>query len=210
MARVINGLISGRVGEHVYWIKDGKQFLRKAPENVVRESESLDASRGAFGLTATFLAQFRSLLMRTWTSCRGAGNARFQAAFSYVRKNVVRVNEQGAYIQYDRLLISRGTLSPAPSAELERTEDTAILRWTTLAAWTVRCSPDDRLNLLLINEDKAHHMLFENLAIRADLHVQVSLPEAFRQDRMHVYMFFSDIKGRNVSDSVYLLSKPQV
>ncbi|MGV3706068.1 MAG: DUF6266 family protein [Arcticibacter sp.] len=209
MARVINGLISGRVGEHVYWTRDGKQFIRKAPEVVLRQSESLDASRGAFGLTATFLTQFRSLLMRTWTSSRASGNARYQAAFSYVRKNVVRVDEQRAHIQYDRLLISRGTLSPAPSVELEITGDTAIVRWTMSAIYTVDCSPDDRLNLLLINEDKAHHMLFESLALRDGLHVQVSLPEAFRQDRIHGYVFFSDLKGRNVSDSVYLLPKPQ-
>lgn len=204
MARVINGLISGKVGDMVYYIVDGVQFARKAPGEREKSTAPQVYNNNAFGLTSSFLAPYRSLLERTWTGVSDSRSKRYHAAFSFVRKNVIEGGEFSPSIRYDRLLVSKGVLDPALSFELTFKQNIALLTWLMQADCSVNCSPDDKVTFLLINQDKTHYMLYEHASKRADLRLQITVPEAFKSDIMHGYMFFTDFMGRNVSDSSYL------
>lgn len=195
MGTLQNGLMggfSGKVGPVVGATWRNKNIIRSAPQLSSKpRSQAQLSNQSNFGLVSTFLAKYRSFI-NAYFIPDADGKAAYGSAMSYHRKHAT-IQENGLYyMNYPKVLISKGTLpgvlgitlTPLPNDDIQLTwEDNSE---QTLAA------PTDLLTVATYAPALHTFYFFEACAERQDTTVNLTIPAGFTEQPLQLWATFTD------------------
>ena len=168
-------------------------YVRSLPVNAKDpKTKKQVKQRGKFTVTMEFIEK----------EATGRSTA-FNAAMSYNMKNAVKMQDQETVLDYPRVLVARGPVTPARDIHAEIIEGELQVRWNPDIE--KNASPGDMAMIVVYNPAKQQSVYDLNLAKRADATAIFSLPTDWEGDTIHAYLAFKTPDGANVSDSIYIL-----
>jgi len=200
----IDCLLSGTLGDKVYFVRNGIQFTRSKPVHNLkpRTAAQLD-QRARFTVILKFL-QPLTIFLRVGFRNDKSTMSPFNAAMSYNFKNALT----GAYpeyaIDYSKVLVSQGNLPGAlyPAAvsvgggKIEFTWDDNSAEIDAMA--------NDKAVLVVYNPGKqeAEFLLSDNTRIGGNQ--IITLPTEFTGDTVHCYIAFQKTNQKAISNSLHI------
>jgi len=133
----------------------------------------------------------------------GVGRNTFGAAVKYNFSSLVAGIAPTYYIDYSKLVYSRGSLAGPHHAAIERHNDEVQLSWLPDVE-TQYNQYSDEASFVIYCPDKEMILKFRNRTTRVALGAVLSLPTGLEQADLYAWMSFSSADGKVVSDSVYL------
>ena len=194
-------LLSGTLGDKVYYVRKGIQYTRSRPVSVSKpKSEAQLDQRAKFTTILKFLQPLTGFL-RVGFKTEHATMSPFNAAMSYNFKNALT----GAYPDYDidytKTRVSQGNLPGAlnPAASL-------ISAGKIKFTWDVNrnAMADDRVLLVVYNLAQQQVSTIEGGNTRMQGSQTITLPTDFSGDEVHCYMAFQNAGQSVVSDSQFI------
>jgi len=198
MAKFISttfGSISGKHGTAVaVTTKDGKTYLRlhRVPTNP--NSEKQQIQRAKFGFSNKVLNPFNSLFRETFGFSKGANMGR-----SYAFRNAIVGEFPEFSLDYEKLKFSFGNVNQALNISIDVTDTTAELNWDFVEA--VNSKADDSLNLIFFNEETQLSLHCKDVAMRAELHTEYQLPDAWKDSAVYCWVYFRSQSSSGFSSS---------
>ena len=204
MAIIRNNRVYGVVGDVVYYTdRSGNQRTRKRPVIKVSPTDKQMGTRLKFRLGVHFLNPIRALINTSWHVDLSRGVLPYDNALG----RLIRQSIEGEYpdlkINYQVVQISDGKMDGPLRLSFNMEGDEAVLAWEILPWFCRASSPDDILQIMLVNEAKKSMMVFEKKALRGDLSLRIALPETFGNDELHGFFFFVNHNGKDASATSY-------
>ena len=200
----IFGLVSGRVGNFVYSIKNGKQYVQAIPEHT-----SKPKTQGQLEQTAKFKTIINFLkpltpFLRVGFYKKKSILSPSNAAMSYNYKNALAGSYPDYYIDYSKVLVSQGPLPGALNPEVRLTPEGEIeFTWENNSIANEAMS-DDKVLLVAYNSDKQEVVSIMGGNLRSDGSQVVTLPSTFAGDEVQCHIAFQNTHKLIVSDSEYI------
>jgi len=160
-----------------------------------------------FGLVTAFFSRMSKV-----TSTRYVSKGNLGGLNAAVRDNIDNVIT-GAYpnyqLDYTKIQVTKGngdvvggsnpSLTVLPQAQV-------TVNWTmqTRQGLPLDADPKDLVTLALYNVTKKKTMVFFDTAERSELTVTCDLPFSFVGDQCHIYLYFTSVDGKNISDSEHV------
>jgi len=205
------GQFSGKIGPLVVFKWRGILAARKTPtkSNKPPTEDQLDQQQ-KFGKVSAFLSMFADAIAIGWASTRLKVTP-VNEAVSYHMEKAVGGQYPKYHIQYENVLVSRGRgiidggFRPVAVAGNDLSVE---ISWDTCSTTQRITQPTDRLTVIFLDENLRPGMVrpihYEQIAMREDLKVSVTLPEMCKDHPLHVYMFFTSENNKLASKSEYL------
>ncbi len=195
----INDGLSGKVGNVVIYQMYGKSYMRSMPGKYNdKKSEAQLAQRQKMQLINAFLGPFKDVLRITFKN-EAVGRSPYMAAKSFNMLNAIAGEYPEQYIDYSKALVSMGSVSLPPEANIERTNDGLLFSWKNNG------------------ESKSSDTLFVVANIRGQNATYYKQTEAQRRDESYlwkldcavsekydIWLVFRDYKERDFSNSMWL------
>jgi len=206
MGRIKKGVLggfSGQVGTVVGASWKGISYMRSLPLSI-RNPRTLAqrSQRSKFALTLRLLQPINALLRSGW-KLYARGQSPFNSAMSFMLANAIR----GAYPDYSidpaKVLVSRGSLTPAAGALAVAVDNNIEFSWDDNSGVNAAKQTDKAL-IAIINADKNQAITDDAGAERMSKTQTVSLPSNWSGDEVQVYLGFISEDGKEVANSVYL------
>ena len=201
MARIKNGLISGKIGDMVGYQVKGQQFMRKLPKRDAEPTEGELLSQHMLRLVTQWV---RPVLPFIRIGFRGYHERfeGFNAAVSVVRLEALQKDGYASWIDPSKARVSHGSLPLSQNLQAQL-QPGGLVEFTWDRSGTPKCSPRDRVMLLAYNVELqfALPQTFGN--IRHSGHDSLQLPPA-KPGKYHLYAAFLAEDLSRQSDSVYL------
>ncbi|RXF69369.1 DUF6266 family protein [Arcticibacter tournemirensis] len=205
MATIYNGIISGKIGDKIYYSFGGKNYVRKAPERKAPPTEKQLRTRAKLVATSDFLTSLRPLVDEVWERRRYIKNTAFGSAFSYMMRNAVDSLPEGPSIRYRDILLSRGSVYLPQELSLLREACDVKVSWENrYMRNTFYCRDEDEVIVVLHFPSDNANIIYRGEGVRRDEVMSVAIPEVFAHDCFHAYFLFASADGQRSSDSVYL------
>ncbi|MGX5687394.1 DUF6266 family protein [Arcticibacter tournemirensis] len=205
MATIYRGVISGKVGDKIYYSYGGKNYVRKAPERKAPPSEKQLRTQAKLVATSDFLTSLRSLVEEVWERRRYIKNTAFGSAFSHMMRNAVDILSEGTSIRYQDVQLSRGSIYlPQRISFLREGCDVKVSWENQYMRNTFYCRDEDEVIVVLHFPSDNASIICRGEAVRRDEVMTISIPEVFAEDKLHAYFIFASADGQRSSDSVYL------
>lgn len=201
MARIKNGLISGKIGEVVHYQVRGKQFIRKRPQRKEAPTEGELLSHHMFRVVNSWV---RPLLEFVRIGFRGY-HERFEgynAAVSVVRLEALQEDGYNSWVDPSKARVSHGSLPLARNLQAQLQPGGRVdFSWDPSGVFG--CSPRDRVMLLAYNVEQkiAVPRTFGNNRYSGSDSLQLPLGYP---GKYHLYAAFIAEDLSRQSDSVYL------
>ena len=201
MARIKNGLISGKIGEVVHYQVKGKQFLRKRPQ---REAPPTEGELHGQDLLKVVNSWVKPLLEFVRIGFRGY-NERYEgwnAAVSVVHREALQRDGDTYWVDPAKARVSHGSLPLAKNLQAQLQPGGRVdFSWDP--SGVSGCSPRDRVMLLAYNVEE-HWPAFELSGPKrheglAWLPLSGNVPGTY-----HLYAAFVSEDGEEQSESRYL------
>jgi len=196
----ILGLMSGSLGDQVWCILNGKNYVRSKPTrgSKPKTAKQLDHS-ARFSLMVRFLKTLTPFL-RIGFKSQTAKMSAFNAAMSYNLMNAIAGIYPDYCIDYSKVMVSMGTLPEAlhPTAE-------SSLAGEIEFSWedNRNAMANDRVFLIIYNPAKEVATI-EGCNARMEGGQTISLPADFSGDEVHCYIAFENAGQSVVSNSLYV------
>jgi hypothetical protein len=206
MARVISIqplIISGKMGDRVYCVRNGKNYSRALPASRKNKNEiPWQPQQMKFSLVAKFLKPLSPLFRLSFKSAFGAMSG-FNRAVSHNLLHAVKGEYPSFTIDYNKVRLGDGLIDAAKSiavcsAEPERLKFT----WTGTRGYGLSRAKD-RLYIAVYCEELNKWQFVENAAIRRDGICIIHLSE-FAGKSVQVYSGFISGHGGGGSRSLYM------
>ena len=199
----ILGGFSGKVGTVVGASWRGISYIRSLPQKVRNpRSDGQRSQRTKFSLVVSLLKPMNALLRVGW-KLYAHRQSPFNAATSYTLANAIT----GTYPEYEidvsKVLISRGSLTPAANAKATVTSGNIVLSWNDNSGIGA-AKPTDKALIAVINPIKDETITNAAGADRSAGTQTVVIPDAWSGDAVDVYLGFVSEDGREVANSSYL------
>lgn len=196
------GNISGRHGTAVAVVqKDGTNVLRVFRKPFNPNSPKQVAHRLKFSLVNKELAPLRQVVT--------LGNKGDAGAFRKVVGKTLTEAITGEYpdftIDFSRVQLTTGTLQSVERAEATVTEGTAEVNitWDTTLGFQSRLGADnDEVNIICFNPESRMVLPFTKAALRSEGSASLTLPEIWKGNTIHTWLFLTSADGLYVSDSI--------
>jgi hypothetical protein len=196
------GNISGRHGTAVAVVqKDGTNVLRVFRKPFNPNSPKQVAHRLKFSLVNKELAPLRQVVT--------LGNKGDAGAFRKVVGKTLTEAITGEYpdftIDFNRVQLTTGTLQSVERAEATVTEGTAEVNitWDTTLGFQSRLGADnDEVNFICFNPESRMVLPFTKAALRSEGSASLTLPEIWKGNTIHTWLFLTSADGLYVSDSI--------
>jgi|TARA_R100000479_G_scaffold51000_2_gene23970 hypothetical protein len=195
MGTLQNGLMggfSGKVGPVVGATWRNKNIIRSAPQlsNKPRSQAQL-SNQSNFGLVSTFLVKYRSFINAYFipdADCKAA----YGSAMSYHRKHA-NIQQDGLYyMNYPKVLISKGTLPGVLGITLTSLPNNGLqLTWEDNSEQTL-AAPNDLLTVATYAPALHTFYFFGACAERQDTTVQLTIPAGFTEQNLQLWATFTD------------------
>lgn len=203
------GLISGRVGNMVYYVRNGKQCVRrvaipgkKTKWETEGPSEKQKVVTGRFAIVQAFYSKYSELVSPDiW---RAAGKKKKQTGANLFHSlNCKCFSGEGRLVDFENFLFTEGVLLLPRQMQVERDGEKFRVTWEEEREW-VSASPTDRLWVGVLYDS---HPLSPCLALdvkgtRGDFSGEFTLDGSMGQ-AAHIYCFFGRMDGSAFSKSWY-------
>ena len=199
----ILGGFSGKVGTVVgsNWKKVA--YMRSLPLKVKNpRTEPQMMQRSKFALTLHFLKPVNGLLRIGWKLYANKQSP-INAAMSYTIANAITGNYPNYAIDPSKVLISRGSLTPAYNASATLASGAINFEWDDNSGSSAAKMSDKAL-IAVINPTKSEAVFDTAGASRVDTALSVNLPANWSGETVEAYLGFISEDGREVANSVYL------
>lgn len=199
----INGLFSGKIGTVVGASSRGVAYMRSVPDyRVDKPTQAQQNHRDKFGMVSSWFKPLKSTLevgMQHHTGIKTPMNLAISLNF----KNAIIVEEQGARLDYQKIILSMGSLFISFIIEVKTTSPGKVMiRWTD-AGPSMFCNGTDKATFVCYNEYTNKYLVFTGIAERADQQATLELPSDFNIGIVHCWMQYVNAKGNEVSTTVY-------
>lgn len=199
----ILGGFSGKVGTVVGSTWNSICYMRSMADSYAdANTEKQRCQRKRFAAAMDFLKTVTPYLRIGYRNC-GAGQSTFSAAMSEVLKNAVEGCEAGATVNFQKALLSKGPLTKAADADVTVGGGKATFSWTDNSG-VGSAKADDVAMVLAYDKDNGEAVYDTQAGTRADGTAELTLPTAWAEDALAVYLSFCSADGREVSNSTCL------
>lgn len=204
-----SGLFSGKLGNLVYYVRNGKQCIRRAgipgkkPKwETEEQTERQKAVRGRFAIVQAFYTKYRQRITPgIWQIAAGLKGKTGQNYFHSM--NCKCFSGEGKLVDFDHFLFSEGALLLPRHLQVVRDGIKYQVTWEEERDWTT-ASPSDILMIGLLYD--AHPLapcLAEDVkGIRSDLSGEFTL-DTLSEGKAHIYCFFGRQDGSTFSPSCH-------
>lgn len=198
----IMGPVSGKIGNLVYYISHGKNFVRRAPGKSKKlPTLKQKVQRAKFGEAMRFISPIAKLINESYKSIN-----RRHTGTNILVKEILRNAIMGKYphyfIDYPRVSILRGKL-PWSMGAMQHEEGTCDLKLT----WEISAQPlhlEDELIVLIRCCTTGNWFVAEGAAQRAQGSCSMRVEAPVDRGIMQVWMAFRSPDHRSYSNSEYL------
>ena len=174
-----------------------KGVLAKTPKQLQQ--------RAKFNKAMEFLTPIKDYI-RVGYKTYAVKKSAFNAAVSYVVKNAVSGSYPDIEINYQRVLVSRGDLTPPKDVAATISEHCLTITWSDNSAEGSADATD--LSMPMAYNVSKGQTVFEIAATtRSSQSVVLPLPSNWLGDTIHLYLGFISEDGMEVANSVYIGSK---
>ena len=199
----ILGGFSGKVGTVVGGSWKGISYMRSQAQSVKNpRTEGQVSQRSKFALTLAFLKPITAYL-RTGFKTYAHKQTAFNAAMSYTVKNAISGDYPDYLLDYSKVLVSRGTLTPADNAAVAASAGKLTFSWDDNSG-TGEALATDLAMPLVFNSDKGIAVFNTAAATRAEGTTGVNVPADWSGDTVELYLGFVSADGKTVANSIYI------
>ena len=201
----ILGSFTGAVGNVVGATWNGIPYMRSKPAQVNdRNSEKQRAQRQRFRLITGFLRKVKPVIELGFA--RGAAHQTpINRAASYNLRNAITGEYPDQEIDFTRLLVARGDLTPPEQASAESTAAGEVTFTWDDNSESGSAQTDDTAMVLAYSPEKEEAVFrVEETAERQDGSYTLNLPSGMQDETVECYLAFVTSDNRMASDSVYL------
>lgn len=179
MARITKGILggfSGKVGTIVGANWRGQDIIRSIPKPSSRPpSEKQLLQQNKFKLVISFLQPLRNIQSRYFGSGSGS-KSRVNMAASYTISEALQVTADVPSLVYNKILITKGDLTGFQNVTASAQSGNQIsLSWEDNSSQG-NASTTDSISIVCYCEELGRFEIFESVALRPDLSVDVTLP----------------------------------
>lgn len=208
MGKMIQGLwggFSGKVGpvvgcrwKNIYYIRS--RAARVSNPNTERQQ----CQRGKFRTAVNFLKTILPFIQVGYRNYE-QGKSAYNAAISYLMHHAFAGNGQEAVLDFEKVRISQGSLTPASGASVGRMGGNMLVSWSNNTA-EGDAAADDVAMLLVYNRTRGEAIWQLSAGSRFDGRCSLRLPMGWESDELAVYLAFCSVDGQRISNSVCLLN----
>ena len=207
MGKIKKGILggfSGKVGTVVGSSWKGIAYMRSLAQSVRNpRTEPQLRQRGKFAITVAFLKPMTGLLRIGWKQYAHRQSP-FNAATSYTIANAITGAHPNFSIDPSKVLISRGTLTPAANASAASgASGTIAFTWDDNSGSSTAKQSDKAL-LAVVNPDKSEAVFDTAGAARSAGTQNITAPGDWVGETVIAYMGFISEDGKEVANSVHL------
>lgn len=206
MAKYISttfGQISGRHGTAVGSVVNGKSVIRVFTKPGNPRTDKQVAHRARFSFTAKLLTPFRPAIYDGF----GRGTNGYGKAFSIAFSEAVNVTYPEVSFDLSKVALSQGTLMNPLTATYSVSENQIEVAWDT--AVFNNGSPRDLVYLVFYNQDTRAVIYLNAQGVRSDGSFSFGLPANWSENDLAVWLFLSNDKTSNFSNSIFLSGQSQ-
>lgn len=201
----ILGGFSGKVGTVIGSSWKNVNYMRALAISVKNpRTEKQQHQRAKFALCFKFLQAFTPYIRVSYQTS-AIQCTTFNAAMSYLLSNAVSGTGTDLSIDYNRVMVARGTLQPVHNDQANLSGTTLSLQWEDNSGQG-DAQADDLAMPLVYNKVRGEAIYQTEAATRADGKLELSLPDNWSGEALAVYLAFRSEEGKNVSNSHCLLN----
>ncbi len=207
MAKVIGnhlfGLISGRIGNMVGVIINGKQHFRQLPiKNTAKPSQKQIIQRARFGFAMKFLNPLNSVIRIGFKSSQNSKSPQ-NRAMSLLLNNVIEGEYPDYTINFEKLQLSKGPIELCDSAIVKIKDQNIVYHWEDSEEIIDHHKKENALLVAITHDYQVMYSI--NEYTRNDQTGKLSLPEVPSGTKIHCYLAFVDTAHSQISsNSKYL------
>lgn len=201
--RGILGGFSGRVGTVVGSTWKEVSYMRALALSVANpRTHKQQTQRGKFSVCQNFLCSITPYL-RVGYRTQEHNCTAFNAAMSYLLRNAVTGDMPNIKLDYDRVLVARGSLMPVFDATVKVEGGKAAFTWTDNSGMGDAAETDLAMPLVYNKVKKLAVYSFE-AATRGEGKAELTVPADWEKDALAVYLAFCSEDGTAVASSFCL------
>lgn len=197
----ILGGFSGKVGPIVGCHWKSKYYIRAHAAKVSNpRTKKQQEQRGKFATAFSFLKLIKPFIRIGFKEFAEKKSA-FNAAMSYMLKRAVVGDGNEITIDFNRVLISTGSLMPVFESKATVSDNKMIFNWKDNSGMG-NAEGTDIAMVLVYNKDKEEAVYDTEVGFRRNESSQLALPVNWQDDELVAYLSFRSIDGSNVANSV--------
>jgi hypothetical protein len=188
--------LSGRIGDHVAVISNGKSYLRKYTPPTDNKTEKQLAQRAKFALAMKTLKPFRPVIADTF----GSGQAAYGKVMSLCMNSAITGSYPDYQVDWSKLVISPNLLPlPLIISDSGSTTEKLSIEWDRTCYGYA--SANDKVNLIIYDPTTGSFSYFKDIAARADGGLAFN-PEGIADiSNIKIWLLFVSAQKRNPSAS---------
>ena len=199
----ILGGFSGKVGPIVGFRWKSNYYIRARAAKVSNpRTPKQQEQRGKFATAFSFLKTIKPFIRMGYKEFT-QDKSPFNAAMSYTLKRAVTGSGKDITIDFNRVLVSMGTLMPAFEGTAMQEKDKMSFNWQNNSGMG-NAEDTDTAMLLVYNKDKETALYDTEAALRSDSHGELPLPDDWQGDELIAYLSFCSADGSCVANSLRL------
>ena len=197
-------LLSGTLGDKVYYVRKGIQYTRSRPVSVSKpKSEAQLDQRAKFTTILKFLQPLTGFL-RVGFKTEHATMSPFNAAMSYNFKNALTGTYPDYDIDYTKIRVSQGSLPGALNPKVRLTTTGEIEYTWDNNAFEINSMGDDKVLLVLYNSSKQQAAFIIDGNTRFSESQLITFPKTYVGDEIQCYIAFQNYRQLVFSDSQFI------
>ena len=197
----ILGGFSGKVGPIVGCHWKSKYYIRAHAAKVSNpRTKKQQEQRGKFATAFSFLKLIKPFIRIGFKGFAEKKSA-FNAAMSYMLKRAVVGDGNEITIDFNRVLISTGSLMPVFESKATVSDNKMIFNWKDNSGMG-NAEGTDIAMVLVYNKDKEEAVYDTEVGFRRNESSQLALPTNWQDDELVAYLSFRSADGYSVANSV--------
>ena len=199
----ILGGFSGKVGPIVGFRWKSNYYIRARAAKVSNpRTPKQQEQRGKFATAFSFLKAIKPFIRigyKEFTQDKSA----FNATMSYTLKRAVTGSGKEIRIDFDRALVSMGTLMPIFEGTATQNGNKMYFNWQDNSGMG-NAEDIDIAMLLVYNKNKETAVYDTKTALRSSQHAELQLPSDWQDDELIAYLSFCSADGNTIANSIRL------
>ena len=199
----ILGGFSGKVGPIVGFRWKSNYYIRARAAKVSNpRTPKQQEQRGKFATAFSFLKAIKPFIRIGYKELTQDKSA-FNSAMSYTLKRAVTGSGKEIKIDFDRALVSMGTLMPIFEGTATQNGNKMYFNWQDNSGMG-NAEDTDIAMLLVYNKNKETAVYDTKTALRSSQHAELQLPSDWQDDELIAYLSFCSADGNTIANSIRL------
>lgn len=197
------GEFTGKVGNLVGCNWKGMPYMRARPSHMTNpRTKEQQHQRGKFTIALDFLRTITPFLRIGYREL-ATNQTAFNAAMSYIMKNAIIDNGQGLELDYNKVLVSHGSLVSVFNATATLESNNILFTWENNSGQGNAMDTDVVLQLVY-NKEKNLAFYITSGTTRSECKSVLELPKDWAGDEMVAYLGFHSSYDESVTNSICL------